>query len=401
MKAVVFHGTGDVRTETVSDPRIEEPTDCIIKVTRTALCGSDLHLYDGFNPAMKEGDILGHEFMGEVVEIGADVKKVAPGDRIIVPFAIADGTCGHCRHQLTSLCENTNPGNEELIKLTGYPASALYGYSHLYGGIPGGQAEYVRVILPDSNAFRVPEELSDEQALFTTDILPTGYMAAENANIKPGETVAIWGAGPVGLLTLKCAQLLGAEKVIMIDRVLERLAMAREQGAEVINFDDEDDVVERIKEITGGEGPDACIDAVGLEAHANGFQGVYDKGKQTLKLHTDRPNALREAIQAARPGGSVSVPGVYAGFADKFPIGVAFGKGLTLRMGQTHVHHYVERLFDAIREGKVDPTFVITHRFSLDEAPEAYKMFRDKSNHCIKVVFNTNGGERRTHPVFH
>jgi threonine dehydrogenase-like Zn-dependent dehydrogenase len=400
MKAVVFHGAGDIRTETVSDPRIEQPTDCIIKVTRTALCGSDLHLYNGFNPAMKEGDILGHEFMGEVVEIGADVKKVEPGDRIIVPFAIADGSCAHCRQKETSLCETTNPGNDELIKLYGYPTAALYGYSDLYGGIPGGQAEYVRVLLPDANAFKVPHDLEDEQALFATDIFPTGYMAAENANIKKGETVAIWGAGPVGLFTLKCAQLLGADKVILIDRVPERLELAREQGAETINFEDENDVVQRIKELTHGDGPDACIDAVGLEAHGEGLQGIYDKAKQTLRLQTDRPSALREVIQAAKPGGTVSLPGVYAGFIDKFPMGVAFGKGLTLKMGQTHVHRYVGKLFELVQSGQIDPTFVITHRLALDDAPEAYKMFRDKTNHCIKVVFTPNGNERRTHPVF-
>lgn len=401
MKAVVFHGPGDVRTEKVSDPTIEAPSDCIIKITRTALCGSDLHLYDGDNPTMHVGDILGHEFMGEVVEIGADVKKVELGDRIVVPFAIADGSCEHCRQELTSLCQNTNPGNDELIKLTGYPASALYGSSHLYGGIPGGQAEYARVLLADSNAFKVPEGLEDEQALFTTDILPTGYMAAENASIQPGGTVAIWGAGPVGLLTMKCAQLMGAEKVIMIDRVPERLDMARDEGADVINFEKVDDVSGCIKELTAGHGPDSCIDAVGLEAHGNGSQSVYDKAKQTLGIQPDRPSALREVIQAARPGGTVSVPGMYAGFADKFPIGAAFGKGLQLRMGQTHVHRYVKKLFELVQNGDIDPTFIITHRLTLDEAPEAYKMFRDKTNHCVKVVFSPNGGERRTLPVFH
>jgi len=401
MKAVVFHGPGDVRTETVKDPVIEAPTDCVIKVTRTALCGSDLHIYDGYSQAMQEGDILGHEFMGEVVEVGTDVTRIAPGDRIVVPFAIADGSCDHCRQHLTSLCENTNPDNEALIKTLGYPASALYGYSHLYGGIPGGQAEYVRVLLADTNAFKVPESLDDEQALFTTDIFPTGYMAAENANISPGAKVAIWGAGPVGLFAMKSAQLMGAGKVIMIDRVPERLELARAHGAETINYEEHDDVVERIKEMTGGHGPDACVDAVGLEASGHGAQGMYDRVKQTLRLETDSPTALREVIQAAKPGGTVSMPGVYAGFVDKFPIGMAFGKGLTFRMGQTHVHNYVKKLFEVIQSGKIDPTFLITHRLTLDEAPEAYKMFRDRTNHCIKVVFNPNGAERRSHVVVH
>jgi threonine dehydrogenase-like Zn-dependent dehydrogenase len=401
MKAVVFHGPGDVRTETVKDPAIEAPTDCIIKVSRTALCGSDLHLYDGYNPAMKEGDILGHEFMGEVVEIGSEVKHLQNGDRIVVPFAIADGTCYHCKHHLTSLCENTNPDNEALIKLYGYPAAGLYGYSHLYGGIPGGQAEYVRVLLADTNAFKVPEGIDDEHALFTTDIFPTGYMAAENANITPGATVAIWGAGPVGLFTMKSAQLMGAGKVIMIDSVPERLELAREHGAETINFDEEKDVVERIKQLTDGHGPDACIDAVGLEASGHGTNGITDKVKQTLRMETDHPTVLYEVIQAAKPGGTVSMPGVYAGFVDKFPIGVAFGKGLTFKMGQTHVHNYVNKLFDLIRDKKVDPTFLITHRLSLDDAPDAYKMFRDRSNDCIKVVFNPDGSERRSHMIVH
>ena len=400
MKAVVFHGAGDIRTETVKDPAIEAPTDCIIKVTRTALCGSDLHLFNGYNPAMKEGDILGHEFMGEVVEVGADVKRVQPGDRIVVPFAIADGSCEHCKHNQTSLCETTNSSAEDLTKVQGYSTAGLYGYSHLYGGIPGGQAEYARVLLADTNVFKVPDGMDDEQALFTTDIFPTGYMAAENANIPEGGTVAIWGAGPVGLFSMKCAKHLGAGTVIMIDKVPERLELAREHGAETINFDEEKDVVEQIKTLTNGRGPDSCIDAVGLEADPGGAMGTYDKVKQTLKLQTDRPGVLREVIQAARPGATLSLPGVYAGFVDKFPIGIAFGKGLTIRMGQTHVHRYVRKLFEIIQSGEIDPTFLSTHRLSLDDAADAYKMFRDKTNSCIKVVFATDGSERRTHPVF-
>jgi threonine dehydrogenase-like Zn-dependent dehydrogenase len=387
MKAVVYHGTHDVRVEDVPDPKIQESTDCIIKVRKTALCGSDLHLYDGYNPTMEKGDILGHEFMGEVIEVGSDVKKLKVGDRVIVPFTIADGSCWHCKHGMFSACETTNPNNEMLEKLLSYPASGLYGYSHMYGGFAGGQAEYVRVLLADVNAFKVPENLSDEQALFTTDILPTGYMAAENAGITPESTVAIWGAGPVGLFSLKSAQLMGAAEVIMIDRFPERLALAAKEGAKTINYEEVKDVVQAIKDLTNGRGPDACIDAVGLEAHAPGIEGAFDKVKQTLMLEQDRPSALREVIQATRPGGTVSVPGVYMGYVDKFPFGIAFGKGLTFKMGQTHVHKYVEKLFDLISSGVIDPTFLITHRLPLSEAAEAYKMFRDKEDNCIKVVF--------------
>lgn len=390
MKAVVYYDTEDVRVEEVPDPKIQEPTDCIIKITKTALCGSDLHLYNGFNPAMKKGDILGHEFMGEVIEVGSEVQRIKVGDRIIVPFTIAEGKCWYCEHNFWSLCQHTNPNKEAQEKLYGYTGSALYGYSHLYGGIPGGQAEMARVIMADVNAFKVPESLTDEQALFTTDILSTGYMAAENANVQPGDTVAIWGAGPIGLFSMKSAQLMRANKIIMIDYIPERLALAATQGAEIINFKTdtaERDVVQQLKDMSGGRGPDAVIDAVGLEAHTTGVENLYDKAKQLAFLQTDRPGALREAIQAARPGTTVSIPGVYMGMADTFPIGVAFAKGLTMKMGQTHVHNYVERLFETIQKGELDPTFLITHRLPLSDAAEAYKMFRDKTDGCIKVVF--------------
>lgn len=325
--------------------------------------------------------------MGEILEVGHEVKNFKVGDRVIIPFTISDGTCWHCAHGYYSACETTNPNNKDLIKLYGYPGAALYGYSHLYGGIPGGQAEYVRVLLADRNAFKVPDSLSDEQALFVTDIFPTGYMAAENANVQPQGTVAIWGAGPVGQFAMKSAFLLGAARVIMIDRVPERLELAKHHGAEVLNYEEEKDVPEKLKDLTNGRGPDACIDAVGLEAHAPGFEGMYDRVKQTLKLETDRPAALREAIRSAKPGSTLSIPGVYMGFIDTFPFGVAFGKGLTFKMGQTHVHAYAQKLLKFIEDGKIDPTFLISHRLSLDEAPKAYEIFRDKKDHCTKVVF--------------
>lgn len=392
MKALVYHGTEDVRVDTVPDPRIQSSSDCILKVTRSAICGSDLHLYGGYNPAMKEGDILGHEFMGEVVEIGSDVRSVRVGDRVLVPFNIADGTCWYCTHNMTALCSGSNSNNADLEKLQGYPAAGLYGYSHLYGGFAGGQAQYVRVIMADANVIPVPDTLSDERVLFLTDIFPTGYMAAENAHIAPGDTVAVWGAGPVGQFVVASALLFRAGKVIVIDRVAERLVMAAKQGAEVINYEAEDDVVGRIKDMTGGRGPDAVIDAVGLEAHAQGFEGVYDRVKQSLRLQTDRPSALREVIQAARPGSTVSIPGVYTGMVDSFPLGVAFGKGLSFKMGQTNVHAYVPRLLEMVAQGEIDPSFVITNRIGMDEIPEYYKKFRDKEDGCIKVVIDPQRG---------
>jgi threonine dehydrogenase-like Zn-dependent dehydrogenase len=386
MKAVCWNGMRDVRVETVPDPKIINPRDAIVKVTSTAICGSDLHLYGGSIPAMKKGDILGHEFMGEVVEVGSKITNLAPGDRVVVPFTIACGGCFFCERDLWSLCDNSNPSAAAAEKLYGYSGSGLFGYSHLFGGYAGGQAEYVRVPFADVGPMKVPEGLSDEQVLFLSDILPTGYMAAENCNIQPGDTVAVWGCGPVGLFSIACAYLLGAERVIAIDRIPERLRMARDQArAEVIDYQAVD-VYDQLREMTAGRGPDACIDAVGLEAHGTKLDAWYDRAKHAAFLATDRPHALRQTINCCRKGGTVSIPGVYGGFLDKVPFGAAFNKGLKLAMGQTHVHRYMQPLLDHIRQGDLDPTFVITHRMRLEEAPEAYRIFSEKQNQCIKVV---------------
>lgn len=386
MKALCWNGIEDVRVETVPDPKIINQGDVVLKITSTAICGSDLHLYDGFIPSMKPGDILGHEFMGEVVEVGRDVTKLRIGDRVIVPFNIACGHCHYCEHNLHSLCDNSNPNAPLAEKMYGSSGAGLFGYSHLYGGYAGGQAEYVRVPFADVGPLKVPDHLSDEQVLFLTDIFPTGYMAAENANIQPGHIVAVWGCGPVGQFAIQSALIMGAERVIAIDRFPERLKMAQEHGAEVINYEQQDDVVGMLKHMTGGRGPDSCIDAVGMEAHSAELTGIYDRVKQTMRLETDRPHALREAIQACRKGGTISIPGVYGWLLDKVPFGTAFAKGLTFRMGQTHVHRYTQPLLELVENGVIDPTFVITHRLPLDQAPEAYKMFRDKQDNCIKVV---------------
>ena len=371
MKAVVWHGTNDVRVERVPDPTILNPRDAIIRVTTTAICGSDLHLLDGFIPTMKAGDILGHEFMGEVVDVGTENTRLKVGDRVVVPFTIACGRCFFCERQLWSLCDNSNPNAWMAEKLYGFSGSGLFGYSHMMGGYAGGQAQFVRVPFADVGPIKISDGLTDEQVLFLSDIFPTGYMAAENCNINPGDTIAVWGCGPVGQMAIKSAFLLGAERVIAIDDVPERLKMAQEQsGAETVNFDDEQ-VFDRLKDLTGGMGPDACIDAVGLEAH--------------------RPQALSSAIHACRKGGTVSIPGVYSGFVDKFPLGAAFGKGLTLRMGQTQFHKYAPDLLARVQSGAVDPSFVITHRLPIDQAPEAYKTFRDKKNECIKVILKPHG----------
>jgi threonine dehydrogenase-like Zn-dependent dehydrogenase len=385
MKALCWMGTGDVSVETVPDPSILNPRDAIVRITSTAICGSDLHLYDGYIPTMEKGDILGHEFMGEVVEVGPAVTNLKRGDRIVVPFTISCGACFFCQRGLWSLCDNTNPNAWMAEELYGFSGAGIYGYSHLLGGYAGGQAEYARVPFADIGPINVPEELTDEQVLFLSDILPTGYMAAENCDIQPGDIVAVWGCGPVGQFAIKSAYLLGAERVIAIDNVPERLALAETQGgAETIR--DDEDVVERLKQMTGGRGPDACIDAVGMESHGHGFGAVYDKVEQMVKLETDRPHALRQAIQSCRKGGVVSIPGVYGGFINKMPIGAAFSKGLTLKMGQTHVQRYLQPLLDRIERGEIDPAFVITHRMPLENAPDAYRMFRDKKDGCIKVV---------------
>lgn len=386
MKAVCWNGTEDVRVENVDDPKIEETGDVIVKITSTAICGSDLHLYDGYIPSMKPGDILGHEFMGEVVEVGANVQNLRIGDRIVVPFNIACGHCHFCEQDLHSLCDNSNRNREAAEKIYGYSPAGFFGYSHMFGGYAGGQAEYARVPYADVGHLKVPAHLSDEQVLFLTDIFPTGYMAAENANIKPGDMVAVWGCGPVGQFAIRSAFMLGAERVFAIDRFPERLELARQGGAETINYEKQDDVVGALKELTGGRGPNSCIDAVGMEAHAEGIVGLYDTVKQKLRLETDRPHALREAIQACGKGGTISIPGVYALLLDKMPIGTAFAKGLTFRMGQTHVHRYLKPLLARIENGDIDPTFVITHRIPLSEAPDAYKTFRNKEDKCIKVV---------------
>lgn len=386
MKAVCWHGSTDVRVDTVPDPKILNPRDAIIKITSTAICGSDLHLYDGFIPTMQSGDILGHEFMGEIVELGSGVKNRRIGERVVVPFTIACGSCFFCNRKLTSLCDNSVPDGALAEKLYGHVGSALFGYSHLFGGYAGGQAEYARVPFADVGLLPIPEGLTDEQVLFLTDIFPTGYMAAENCNIEPGDTVAIWGCGPVGQFAIKSAYMLGAGKVIAIDRVPERLQMAQKEGkAEVINYE-EVDAGEALKEMTGGRGPDACIDAVGMEAHGTGIDAIYDKAMQAVRLETDRPTALRQAIVACRKGGTVSIPGVYGGLLDKMPFGASFSKGLTLKMGQTHVHKYLPSLLGRIQNGEIDPSFVITHQMKLDEAPKGYEIFKHKQDSCIKIV---------------
>ena len=385
MKALCWHGAMDVRVDTVPDPKILNPRDAIIKITSTAICGSDLHLYDGFNPTMKSGDILGHEFMGEVVEVGNAVKNVNVGDRVVVPFTISCGHCFFCQRDLWSLCDNSNPNAWMAEKLMGHSPSGLFGYSHLTGGYAGGQAEYARVPFADVGLFKIPDGLTDEQVLFLTDIFPTGYMAAEYCDIQPGDIVAIWGCGPVGQFAIRSAYMFGAERVIAIDRVPERLEMAKAGGAEVLNYE-EVEVGEALKEMTGGRGPDSCMDAVGMEAHGMGLEGFYDKVKQAARLETDRPNVLRQAIVACRKGGTVSIPGVYTGFVDKMPMGAVMNKGLTLKTGQTHVHRYFRPLIDHIQNGLIDPSFVITHRLPLEQAPHGYEIFKKKQDNCIKVV---------------
>jgi threonine dehydrogenase-like Zn-dependent dehydrogenase len=387
MRAVCWWGKNEVRVVETPDPKIINPHDAIVRVTLTAICGSDVHLYDGFVPTMMRGDILGHEFMGEVMEVGPEVKNLKPGDRVIVPFPIACGRCLFCEDKLWSLCDNTNPNAWMVETLTGYGTAGIYGYSHMYGGYAGGQAEYVRVPFADVNPLKVPAGIPDEKLLFLTDILPTGYMAAENCDIQHGDVVAIWGAGPVGLFAIASARLLGAERIIAIDRFPERLRLAQKHwNAEVLNYEDVEDVFEELKLMTGGRGPDRCIDAVGMEGHGHTFDAIYDKVKQVMRIQFDRAHSLRQAIHACRKGGTVSVPGVYAGFIDKFPFGTAFAKGLNIKMGQTHVHNYTRTLLERIERGEIDPSVIISHRVSLNDAPEMYRTFRDKQDDCIKVV---------------
>ncbi|HEY1015611.1 MAG TPA: zinc-dependent alcohol dehydrogenase [Herpetosiphonaceae bacterium] len=386
MRALCWNGKHDVRVEKVPDPVLLNPRDAIIKVTTTCICGSDLHLYNGMIPTMEAGDILGHEFMGEVVEVGQAVSSLKVGERVVVPFTISCGHCFFCSQQLYSACDNSNPNASMAEGLYGFSGAGLFGYSHLYGGYAGGQAEYVRVPFADVGPFKIPDGISDEKAVFMTDIFPTGYMAAENCAIKPGDTVAIWGAGPVGQFAVRSAFLLGAGRVIIIDRFGERLQMAVAAGAEAINYSETKDVVEQLKELTGGRGPDSCIDAVGMEAHGVTPDAIVDRAKQAALLATDRPHVLRQAIQACRKGGTVSVPGVYGGFLDKLPFGAAFAKGLTFKMGQTHVHRYLPRLLEHIQNGDIDPSFVITHTMSLDDAPRGYELFKHSRERCIKVI---------------
>ncbi len=390
MRALVWHGTGDIRCDTVPDPQIENASDMIVKITSTAICGSDLHLFNGYMPMMEEGDIIGHEPMGEVVEVGGGVKNLQVGDRVVVPFTIACGTCFFCQKELYSCCDTTNRDAKKAAKMMGHAPAGLFGFSHLLGHYPGGQAEYLRVPHADVSPLKIENDsLSDEQVLFLSDIFPTGYMAAENAEIEPGDTVAVWGCGPVGQFAIQSAWMFGAGRVIAIDRVPERLEMAAKQGrAEVINFEKiEGGVYDRLQEMTNGRGPDRCIDAVGAEAHGTGaFDAVLDKAKAAVMLATDHAHVLREAIMCCRKGGTVSIPGVYIGFIDKMPMGAAMNKGLTFKMGQTHVKRYTQPLLDRINAGEIDPSFVITHNRPLEEGPELYKTFRDKEDGCIKVV---------------
>ncbi len=391
MKALCWHGKKDVRIDDIALPTILEPHDAIIKVSLSAICGSDLHIYNGFAKPMKVGDVLGHEFMGEVVELGKEVNNLHVGDRVVVPFPIACGNCFYCKKELYSLCDISNPNKALAEKLMGQSPSGVFGYTHLLGGIPGGQAEYVRVPYANVGPIKVPNHLSDEQVLFLSDVFPTGYMAAENCGIAPGDTVAVWGCGPVGQFAIKSAKLLGAERVIAIDCLPERLNLAkRESGAEIIDIN-KDKVREKLMSLTNGRGPDSCIDCVGTEAHVGGsFDSVVDRVKQSVFLGTDRPHVLREAIMCCRKGGTVSVPGVYFGLLDKIPFGAAMNKGLTFKMGQTHVQRYLPKLLKMIEKNMLDPSFIITHRVNLDGAPEAYKIFTEKKENCIKVVIKPN-----------
>ena len=387
MKAVCWMGKEKIQVHDVPDPTILNPRDAIIRITTTAICGSDLHLYDGYVPTLEQGDILGHEFMGEVVELGrgVDKSKLKVGDRVVVPFTIACGGCQSCQDQLWSCCDNSNPNAWIAEKLMGYSPSGLFGYTHMLGGYAGGQAQYVRVPFADVGPIKIPAGLPDEKVLFLSDIFPTGYMGAENCNIRPGDTVAIWGCGPVGQFAIRSCFMLGAGRVIAIDRVPERLEMARAAGAETLNME-EVDVVEALHDLTGNHGPDACMDAVGMEAAGHGVMFAVDRAKQMARLSMDRPMVLRQAIMACKKGGSVSVPGVYASFIDKMPMGAFVNKALTMKSGQTFMMRYMQPLLERIEAGEIDPSFVISHTLPIDEAPGAYRMFRDKRDRCTKVV---------------
>ena len=387
MKAICWMRRNSVEVQDVPDPKILNRRDAIVRISSTAICGSDLHIYDGYIPSMKSGDILGHEFMGEVVELGPDVKNLKVGDRVVVPFPIACGNCNACEAQAYSLCENSNPNAWMAEKLWGYSPAGIFGYSHMLGGFAGGQAQYARVPFADVGPLKIENGFTDEQVLFLSDIFPTGYMGAEMCDIKPGDVIAVWGCGPVGQFAIKSAFLLGAERVIAIDRFPYRLRMAREKaGAETINYEEVDSVVDTLREMTGGRGPDACIDAVGMEAHTPGAKFAYDRVKHAMRMETDRPIALREAIQSCRNGGVVSVIGVYGGLIDKFPMGAVMNRSLTIKSGQCHVQRYMQPLLGRIERGEIDPSFVVTHRMRLDEAPDGYEIFKNKQDDCVKVV---------------
>jgi threonine dehydrogenase-like Zn-dependent dehydrogenase len=387
MRALCWNGINDLRVQTVDDPQIVNARDAILRVTMSTTCGSDLHFLGGYLPTMREGDVIGHEFMGEVVEVGSEVKKVKKGDRVVVPSFICCGNCWYCQHDLWSLCDNTNPNAQLQEPVLGYPTAGIYGYTHAFGGYAGAHAQYVRVPHADNDCFKVPEGLRDEQVLFLSDAVPTGYMGADFCNIKRGDTVAVWGSGGVGLMAMHGAYLLGAERVIAIDRFPERLALARDRaGAETINYAETDSVVEQLKHLTGGRGPDACIDAVGMEAHSEGIGYAYDRVKQALHLETDRGSALREAILACRKGGTLSILGVY-GLMDKFPLGAIMNKGLTIRTAQQHGQRYMPQLLQYVAEGRLDPSYLATHRFSLEDSPRGYAMFKNKEQGCVRSVF--------------
>ena len=390
MKAVCWMGKESIEVHEVPDPIIINPSDAIIRITRTAICGSDLHLYGGFIPSMEAGDILGHEFMGIVEEVGSAVKKLKRGDRVVVPFTIACGSCFFCKNKLWSVCDNTNPNAQVAETMYGYTGSALYGFSHIYGGYAGGQAQYARVPFADVGPIKIENDLPDEKVLFLSDIFPTGYQGAENANIKQGDTVAVWGCGPVGLFAIASAYMLGAEKVIAIDRFPERLKLAKEYcGATVIDYSEDNlSIIEALRDLTGGIGPDGCIDAVGMEAHAPTAAGLYDSVKQTLMMETDRPYVLRQAIQSVRKGGTLSIPGVYGGVLDKVNFGAAFGKGIHMNMGQTNMHNYLQPLLEHVEEGHIDPSFLISHRIGIEQVPEMYERWQKKEDGVTKIVID-------------
>ncbi|AFZ66794.1 zinc-dependent alcohol dehydrogenase [Deinococcus peraridilitoris] len=387
MRALCWEGVNDLRVQTVPDPEILDSHDVILRVTMSTTCGSDLHVIDGLIPTMMPGDILGHEFMGEVVEVGREVKNIRVGERVVVPSFIVCGQCWYCRQDLYSLCDNTNPKYQLQQPLLGHHTAGIYGYSHAFGGYAGSHAQYVRVPFADNDCFQVPDGLRDEQALFLSDAAPTGFMGADFCDIKAGDVVAVWGCGGVGLMAIQSAYLLGAERVIAIDRFPERLALARDRaGAETIDYTAVDSVVDVLNEMTAGRGPDACIDAVGMEAHGTGLGYLYDHAKQALKIHTDRGQALREAIRACRKGGVLSILGVY-GLMDKFPLGVMMNKGLTVRTAQQHGQKYLPRLLEHAARGELDPSYLATHRFSLEDAPRGYQMFKTKQDGCVRAVF--------------